>query len=75
LIFNYRTVLYHTEHAVVNADFYRTVLNSDFAGIRHDPWHWGDSVGQNLSAIFTKLGAANRAEAIAIALRKQLLKV
>ena len=34
-----------------------------------------DSVGQNLSAIFTKLGAANRAEAIAIALRKQLLKV
>ena len=34
-----------------------------------------DSVGQNLSAIFAKLGAANRAEAIAIALRKQLLKV
>lgn len=34
-----------------------------------------DSVGQNLSAIFTKLGATNRAEAIAIALRKLLLKV
>lgn len=34
-----------------------------------------DSVGQNLSAIFTKLGATNRAEAIAIALRKHLLKI
>ena len=34
-----------------------------------------DSVGQNLSAIFTKLGAANRAEAIAIAMRKSLLKI
>ena len=32
-----------------------------------------DSVGQNLSAIFAKLGAANRAEAITIVLRKQLL--
>ncbi len=34
-----------------------------------------DSVGQNLSSIFAKLGAANRAEAIAIALRKQLLTI
>ena len=34
-----------------------------------------DSVGQNLSAIFTKLGATNRAEAIAIAMRKSLLKI
>ncbi len=34
-----------------------------------------DSVGQNLTAIFTKLGAANRAEAIAIALRRHLLNV
>ena len=34
-----------------------------------------DSVGQHLSAIFTKLGAATRAEAVAIALRKHLLKI
>ena len=34
-----------------------------------------DSVGQNLSTIFAKLGAANRAEATSIALRKQLLKI
>lgn len=34
-----------------------------------------DSVGQHLSTIFTKLGASNRAEAIAIALKKHLLKI
>jgi len=34
-----------------------------------------DSVGQHLSAIFAKLGAVNRAEAIAIALKRQLLKI
>ncbi|MBO6167016.1 MAG: response regulator transcription factor [Kiritimatiellae bacterium] len=34
-----------------------------------------DSVAQNLSAIFAKLNAANRAEAITIALRKHLLKL
>ena len=51
------------------------VLNSDFARIATTLGIRVDSVGQNLSAIFTKLGAANRAEAIAIALRKQLLKV
>lgn len=33
------------------------------------------SVKDNLSAIFTKLGAANRSEAISIALRKHLLKL
>ena len=33
-----------------------------------------DSVGQHVMAIRTKLGAANRTEAVAIALRKQLLK-
>lgn len=49
----------------------RGLTNKDIAttlGIRVD------SVGQNLSVIFAKLGAANRAEAIAIALRKHLLK-
>ena len=35
----------------------------------------GDSVQEHLNAIFTKLGASNRAEAIAIALRKHLLKI
>lgn len=34
-----------------------------------------DCVKEHLSAIFLKIGAANRAEAIAIALRKHLLKV
>ena len=34
-----------------------------------------DSVKEHLTAIFTKLGAANRSEAIAIALRKHLLKI
>ena len=34
-----------------------------------------DAVKQHVNAIFTKLGAANRAEAVAIALRKQLLKI
>ncbi len=34
-----------------------------------------DSVGEHLSAIFSKLGASNRAEAIAIALKKHLLKI
>lgn len=50
----------------------RGLTNQDIAkalGIRVD------SVGQNLSTIFAKLGAANRAEATSIALRKQLLKI
>ena len=34
-----------------------------------------DSVGEHLSAIFGKIGARNRAEAVAIALRKHLLKL
>ena len=34
-----------------------------------------DAVKQHVNAIFTKLGAANRAEAVAIALRKHLLKI
>ena len=34
-----------------------------------------NSVRDHVTAIFTKLGAANRAEAVAIALRKHLLKV
>ena len=33
------------------------------------------SVDEHVNAIFAKLGAANRAEAVAIALRKQLLKI
>ena len=50
----------------------RGLTNQDIAqvlGIRVD------GVGQNLTAIFEKLGAANRAEAITIALRKHLLKL
>ena len=34
-----------------------------------------DAVNQHLDAIRKKLGAANRAEAVAIALRKHLLKI
>ena len=34
-----------------------------------------DSVRQHIIAIFSKLGAVNRAEAVAIAMRKQLLKI
>lgn len=34
-----------------------------------------DAVKQHLNAVCEKLGAANRAEAVAIALRKQLLKI
>ena len=34
-----------------------------------------DSVREHLDAIFTKIGAANRAEAVGIALRKHLLKI
>ena len=34
-----------------------------------------DSVGEHLTAIFQKLGVSNRAEAVAIVLRKQLLKM
>ena len=34
-----------------------------------------DAVNQHINAIRTKLGAANRTEAVAIALRKQLLKI
>lgn len=34
-----------------------------------------DGVKEHINAIFTKIGAANRAEAVAIALRKHLLKI
>ena len=34
-----------------------------------------DRIRDHLNAICTKLGAANRAEAVAIALRKHLLKI
>ena len=34
-----------------------------------------DSVRQHIIAIFSKLGAVNRAEAVAIAMRKQLVKI
>ena len=34
-----------------------------------------DAVKQHLAAIFTKIGAANRSEAVSIALRKHLLKM
>ena len=34
-----------------------------------------DSVEDHINTLFAKLGAANRAEAVAIALRKQLLKI
>ena len=34
-----------------------------------------DSVKEHINVVFAKLGAANRAEAVAIALRKQLLKI
>ena len=34
-----------------------------------------DAVKQHLNAVFLKLGAANRSEAVAIALRRQLLKL
>lgn len=56
-------ILTHVTHGLTNKEIATTL------GIRVD------SVGQNLSAIFTKLGAANRAEAIAIAMRKSLLKI
>ncbi len=49
----------------------RGLTNADIAkqlGIRED------SVKEHVNAIFTKLGAANRSEAIAIAMRKHLLK-
>jgi DNA-binding NarL/FixJ family response regulator len=34
-----------------------------------------DAVKQHLTVIFTKIGAANRSEAVSIALRKHLLKL
>ncbi len=50
----------------------RGLSNADIAkqlGIRED------SVREHLNAIYTKLGAANRSEAIGISLRKHLLKI
>ena len=50
----------------------RGLTNRDIAkqlGIRQD------RVNEHVSAILTKIGAANRTEAVAIALRKQLLKL
>lgn len=50
----------------------RGLTNADIAkqlGIRED------SVKEHVNAIFIKLGAANRSEAITIALRKHLLKI
>lgn len=50
----------------------RGLTNADIAkqfGIRED------SVKEHINAIFSKLGASNRPEAVAIALRKHLLKI
>lgn len=50
----------------------RGLTNADIAkqfGIRED------SVKEHINAIFSKLGASNRSEAVAIALRKHLLKI
>ena len=50
----------------------RGFTNADIAkqlGIRED------SVKEHINAIFTKIGAANRPEAVAIAMRKHLLKI
>ena len=50
----------------------RGLTNADIAkmlGLREQ------SVKEHISAIFTKIGAANRSEAVAITLRKQLLKL
>lgn len=50
----------------------RGLTNRDIAkqlGIRQD------RVDEHVAAIFTKIGAANRAEAVAIAMRKHLLKI
>ena len=50
----------------------RGLTNRDIAkqlGIRQD------RVDEHVAAIFTKIGASNRAEAVAIALRKHLLKI
>ena len=45
------------------------------ADCRSNPSHFGKtSVKTHILALFQKLGAATRAEAVAIALRKQLLK-
>ena len=54
------------------ASMVRGLTNKDIArelGIR------SDGVNQHIMAILEKLGAANRTEAVAIALRKQLLKI
>ena len=58
------------QHAIMNF-VVQGLTNADIArllGIRKD------SVKEHLTAIFAKLGAANRAEAISIAMRKHLLK-
>ena len=50
----------------------RGLTNRDIAkqlGIRQD------RVNEHVAAILTKIGAANRTEAVAIALRKHLLKI
>jgi len=54
------------------ASITRGLTNKDIAaelGIRHD------GVDRHVNAILAKIGAANRAEAVAIALRKHLLKI
>ena len=56
----------------VLASIMRGLTNREIAvelGIRHD------GVDRHVNAILAKIGAANRAEAVAIALRKQLLKI
>ena len=50
----------------------RGLKNRDIAellGIRED------SIKKHANMIFAKIGAANRAEAVSIALRKQMLKI
>ena len=58
-----RTILGSITRGLTNADIARQL------GIRED------SVKEHLNTIFAKIGAANRAEAVAIALRKRLLKI
>ena len=56
---------------VILSSIVRGLTNADIAhqlGIRED------SVKEHLNLIFSKIGAANRAEAVAIALRRHLLR-
>lgn len=58
-----RQILHSITRGLTNADIAKQL------GIRED------SVKEHVNAIFSKLGASNRSEAITIALRKHLLKI